>query len=164
MDKKQLMAGTLAALTVASALPTTALAAQADQEKPTIPYAVLATLNEDESSSAVVPFAELTIQEQIDAAENGVQTRITLQGDLSEDVTIPAEKNILLDLGGHKITNKAGHTITNNGTLTIEGTGTVDNITHAKAAVFNDVGGTVVLNGGTYTLSLIHISEPTRPY
>ena len=153
MDKKQLMAGTLAALTVASALPTTALAAQADQEKPTIPYAVLATLNEDESSSAVVPFAELTIQEQIDAAENGVQTRITLQGDLSEDVTIPAEKNILLDLGGHKITNKAGHTITNNGTLTIEGTGTVDNITHAKAAVFNDVGGTVVLNGGTYTRS-----------
>ena len=153
MDKKQLMAGTLAALTVASALPTTALAAQADQEKPTIPYAVLATLNEDESSSAVVPFAEMTIQEQINAAEDGVQTRITLQGDLSEDVTIPAEKNILLDLGGHKITNKAGHTITNNGTLTIEGTGTVDNITHAKAAVFNDVGGTVVLNGGTYTRS-----------
>ena len=153
MDKKQLMAGTLAALTVASALPTTALAAQADQEKPTIPYAVLATLNEDESSSAVVPFAELTIQEQIDAAADGVQTRITLQGDLSEDVTIPAEKNILLDLGGHKITNKAGHTITNNGTLTIEGTGTVDNISHGKAAVYNNVGGTVILNGGTYTRS-----------
>ena len=153
MDKKQLMAGTLAALTVASALPTTALAAQADQEKPTIPYAVLATLNEDESSSAVVPFAELTIQEQINAAEDGVQTRITLQGDLSEDVTIPAEKNILLDLGGHKITNKAGHTITNNGTLTIEGTGTVDNITHGKAAVYNNVGGTVTLNGGSYTRS-----------
>ena len=153
MDKKQLMAGTLAALTVASALPTTALAAQADQEKPTIPYAVLATLNEDESSSAVVPFAEMTIQDQINAAENGVQTQITLQGDLSEDVTIPAEKNILLDLGGHKITNKAGHTITNNGTLTIEGTGTVDNISHGKAAVYNNVGGTVILNGGTYTRS-----------
>ena len=153
MDKKQLMAGTLAALTVASALPTTALAAQADQEKPTIPYAVLATQNEDESSSAVVPFAELTIQEQINAAEDGVQTRITLQGDLSEDVTIPAEKNILLDLGGHKLTNKAGHTITNKGTLTIEGTGTVDNITHGKAAVYNNVGGTVILNGGTYTRS-----------
>ena len=153
MDKKQLMAGTLAALTVASALPTTALAAQVDQEKPTIPYAVLATLNEDEGSSAVVPFAGLTIQAQINAAENGVQTRITLQGDLSEDVTIPAEKNILLDLGGHKITNKAGHTITNNGTLTIEGTGTVDNLTHQKAAIYNNVGGIVILNGGTYTRS-----------
>ena len=153
MDKKQLMAGTLAALTVASALPTTALAAQVDQEKPMIPYAVLATLNEDEGSSAVVPFAEMTIQEQINAAEDGVQTRITLQGDLSEDVTIPAEKNILLDLGSHKITNKAGHTITNNGTLTIEGTGTVDNLTHQKAAIYNNVGGIVILNGGTYTRS-----------
>ena len=153
MNKKQLMAGTLAALTVASALPTTALAAQVDQEKPTIPYAVLATLNEDESSSAVVPFAEMTIQDQINAAENGVQTRITLQGDLSEDLTIPAEKNILLDLGGHKLTNVSGNTITNNGTLTIEGTGTVDNISHGKAAVYNNVGGTVILNGGTYTRS-----------
>ena len=152
MDKKQLMAGTLAALTVASALPTTALAAQADQEKPTIPYAVLATLNEDEGSSAVVPFAEMTIQAQINAAENGVQTRITLQGDLSEDVTIPAEKNILLNLGGHKITNKAGHTITNNGTLTIEGTGTVDCTTHGKAAVNNN--GTLTISGGTITRSV----------
>lgn len=153
MDKKQLMAGTLAALTVASALPTTALAAQVDQEKPTIPYAVLATLNEDEGSSAVVPFAEMTIQAQINAAEDGVQTRITLQGDLSEDVTIPAEKNILLDLNGHKLTNVSGNTITNNGTLSITGTGTVDNITHGKAAVYNNVGGTVILNGGTYTRS-----------
>mgnify|MGYP000499634228 FL=1 len=153
MDKKQLMAGTLAALTVASALPTTALAAQVDQEKPMIPYAVLATLNEDEGSSAVVPFAEMTIQEQIDAAENGVRTRITLQGDLSEDVTIPAEKNILLNLNGHKLTNVSGHTITNNGTLTIEGTGTVDNISHGKAAVYNARGGVVTLNGGTYTRS-----------
>ena len=153
MDKKQLMAGTLAALTVASALPTTALAAQVDQEKPTIPYAVLATLNEDEGSSAVVPFAEMTIQKQINAAEDGVQTRITLQGDLSEDVTIPAEKNILLDLNGHKLTNVSGNTITNNGTLTIEGTGTVDNISHGKAAVYNARGGVVTLNGGTYTRS-----------
>ena len=152
MDKKQLMAGTLAALTVASALPTTALAAQADQEKPTIPYAVLATQNEDEGSSAVVPFAELTIQAQINAAENGVQTRITLQGDLSEDVTIPAEKNILLNLNGHKLTNVSGNTITNNGTLTIEGTGTVDCTTHGKAAVNNN--GTLTISGGTITRSV----------
>lgn len=153
MNKKQLMAGTLAALTVASALPTTALAAQVDQEKPMIPYAVFATLNEGEGSSAVVPFAEMTIQEQINAAEKGVQTRITLQGDLSEDVTIPAEKNILLDLNGHKLTNVSGNTITNNGTLSITGTGTVDNISHGKAAVYNNVGGTVTLNGGSYTRS-----------
>ena len=47
----------------------------------------------------------------------------------------------------------SGHTITNNGTLTIEGTGTVDNISHGKAAVHNNEGGIVILNGGTYTRS-----------
>lgn len=153
MDKKQLMAGTLAALTVASALPTTALAAQADQEKPTIPYAVLATLNEDESSSAVVPFAELTIQDQINAAPEGVETHITLQGDVSGDLTIPTNKNIVLELAeGSKLTNVSGHTITNNGTLTIKGTGTVDCTTHAKGAVNNN--GTLTISGGTITRSV----------
>ena len=67
-------------------------------------------------------------------------------------MTIPAEKNILLDLGGHKITNKAGHTITNNGTLTIEGTGTVDCTTHGKAAVNNN--GILTISGGTITRSV----------
>ena len=159
MNKKQLMAGTLAALTVAGATMPAALAAQPDTA---VPYAVMSTksledagltLLSQEEGTTTTPQAEQTLQEQINAAPEGVQTRITLQGDLSEDVTIPAEKNILLDLGGHKITNKAGHTITNNGTLTIEGTGTVDNITHGKAAVYNNVGGTVILNGGTYTRS-----------
>ena len=68
-------------------------------------------------------------------------------------MTIPAEKNILLDLNGHKLTNVSGNTITNNGTLSITGTGTVDNISHGKAAVYNNVGGTVTLNGGSYTRS-----------
>ena len=159
MNKKQLMAGTLAALTVAGATMPAALAAQPDTA---VPYAVMSTksledagltLLSQEEGTTTAPQAEQTLQEQINAAPEGVQTRITLQGDLSEDVTIPAEKNILLDLGGHKITNKAGHTITNNGTLTIEGTGTVDNLTHQKAAIYNNVGGIVILNGGTYTRS-----------
>lgn len=157
MDKKQLMAGTLAALTVVGTTPA-AFAAQTDTQ---VPYAVMSAqaledtgislLSQEEGTTA--PQAEQTLQYQINAAQDGVETRITLQGDLSEDVTIPAEKNILLNLGGHKITNKAGHTITNNGTLTIEGTGTVDNQTHQKAAIYNNVGGIVILNGGTYTRS-----------
>ena len=108
---------------------------------------------EENQQGPVASQAEGTPQEQIDAAEAGVETRITLQSDVSGDLTIPANKNIVLNLSGFKLTNSKGHTITNNGTLTIEGTGTVDNITHGKAAVFNDVGGTVVLNGGTYTRS-----------
>ena len=158
MDKKQLMAGTLAALTVVGSTPA-AFAAQTDTQ---VPYAVMSaqaledagiSLLSQEEENGLTPLAS-TLQDQINAAEAGVETRITLQGDVSEDLTIPAGKNIVLELAaGSKLTNVSGHTITNNGTLTINGTGTVDNISHGKAAVFNDVGGTVVLNGGTYTLS-----------
>ena len=158
MDKKQLMAGTLAALTVVGTTPA-AFAAQTDNP---IPYAVMSTKSLEEAGitlfsqdeeSTIAPLAS-TLQDQINAAEAGVETRITLQGDVSEDLTIPADKNIVLELAaGSKLTNVSGHTITNNGTLTIEGTGTVDNLTHQKAAIYNNVGGTVVLNGGTYTRS-----------
>lgn len=159
MNKKQLMAGTLAALTVAGATMPAALAAQPDTA---VPYAVMSTksledagltlLSQEEGTTA--PQAEQTLQEQINNAQDGVETRITLQGDVSGDLAIPTNKNIVLELtAGSKLTNMAGHTITNNGTLTIEGTGTVDNITHGKAAVYNARGGVVTLNGGTYTRS-----------
>lgn len=165
MDKKQLMAGTLAALTVVGTTPA-AFAAQTDNP---IPYAVMSTKSLEEAGitlfsqdeeSTIAPLAS-TLQDQISAAPDGVETRLTLQGEVSGDLTIPTNKNIVLELAeGSKLTNVSDHTITNNGTLTIEGTGTVDNISHGKAAVFNDVGGTVVLNGGTYTRSK-ETGEPT---
>lgn len=157
MDKKRLVASTLAVLTVTS---TTAPAAFAAQEDTTVPYAVMSTqaledagitlLSQDEDTTA--PQAEQTLQEQINAATDGVEKRITLQGDVSGDLTIPTNKIIVLDLGGFKLTNVSGHTITNNGTLTIEGTGTVDCTTHAKGAVNNN--GTLTISGGTITRSV----------
>ena len=165
MDKKQFMAGTLAALTVVGTTPA-AFAAQTDNP---IPYAVMSTKSLEEAGitlfsqdeeSTIAPLAS-TLQDQISAAPDGVETRLTLQGEVSGDLTIPTNKNIVLELAeGSKLTNVSDHTITNNGTLTIKGTGTVDNISHGKAAVFNDVGGTVVLNGGTYTRSK-ETGEPT---
>lgn len=157
MDKKQLMAGALAALTVVGTTPA-AFAAQTDTQ---VPYAVMSaqalegagiSLLSQEEENGNTPQAS-TLQDQINNAQPGQQTTITLQGNGREDLTIPAGKNIVLNLGGFNLTNVSDHTITNNGTLTIEGTGTVDNISHGKAAVFNNVGGTVVLNGGTYTRS-----------
>lgn len=157
MDKKQLMAGALAALTVVGTTPA-AFAAQTDTQ---VPYAVMSaqalegagiSLLSQEEENGNTPQAS-TLQDQINNAQPGQQTTITLQGNGREDLTIPAGKNIVLNHGGFKLTNVSDHTITNNGTLTIEGTGTVDNISHGKAAVFNNVGGTVVLNGGTYTRS-----------
>lgn len=81
---------------------------------------------------------------------------ITLGGNVTEDVTIPEGKTVTIDLAGHKLTNSSGHTITNNGVLTIKdsgGNGIVDNVTHARAAIYNYPGGTVTLDGGTYDRS-----------
>ena len=73
--------------------------------------------------------------------------------DVTEDVVIPADQTITLDLNGKKLTNKTGHTITveQGATLTINGKGTVDNVTHQKTTIYNK--GTVTLNGGTYDRS-----------
>lgn len=159
MDKKQIMAGALAALTVVGTTPA-AFAAQTDNP---IPYAVMSTKSLEEAGitlfsqdeeSTIAPLSS-TLQEQINNAPDGQQTTITLQGDVSEDLTISADKNIVLELAeGSKLTNKTKtHTIINNGILTITGTGTVDNISHQCAAVYNAKGGVVTLNGGTYTRS-----------
>lgn len=87
-----------------------------------------------------------TLQKQIDEAENGAT--ITLNDNYTEDITIPADKVITLNLNGKKLTNKTGHTITveQGATLTINGEGTVDNVTHAKSALVNY--GEVVLDNG----------------
>ncbi len=95
-----------------------------------------------------------TLQAAIDAASGSETTVVVLLNDLTESITIDSGKNVTIDLNGHKLTNTDGqHTITNNGTLTITATngGTVDNVSHARAAIVNN--GTATLNGGTYTRS-----------
>ena len=94
----------------------------------------------------------------VDSAE-ALQSALDAGGDvkLTESVTgnfvVPAGKAVTLDLNGNTITNDGDHTITvkYGASLTVTGAGTVDNVTHAKAAVWNE--GTVFLNGGNYTRS-----------
>ena len=83
---------------------------------------------------------------------------IVLQQDLTEDVVIPEERIVTLDLNGHHITNVSDNTITNRGTLTVKNSGDVnngyvDNVTHQKAAVYNEAGATATLSGGTFKRS-----------
>lgn len=112
---------------------------------------------EGESAGAgagVAMIGEATYTTLADAVANaGNGAIIKLLKDTAEDITIPADKTITIDLNGKKITNKSADTITveKGAALTINGTGTVDNVTHGKAAIVN--GGTVVLNGGLYTRS-----------
>lgn len=98
-----------------------------------------------------------TVEAAIKATSDEVT--ITLQQDLEEDVVIPSEKTVTLDLNGHHITNVSDNTITNKGTLTVKNSGDdsngyVDNVTHQKAAVYNEAGATATLSGGTFKRSL----------
>lgn len=102
-------------------------------------------------SSASVGASAKTLQQQIDGIE-GTGT-VTLDKDYTEDITIPAHKNITLDLNGKTLKNKESDTITValGATLTINGAGTVDNVTNGRAPLYNN--GTVELNGGKYIRS-----------
>lgn len=94
-----------------------------------------------------------TLAKAIEAVpdDGGNATTVTLIKDSTEDVTIPAHKKVALELNGKTLTNKNGSTITValGAELTVTGTGTIDNVTHAKAAIWNN--GTCTLSGGNYT-------------
>ena len=107
-----------------------------------------------------------TLADAVAAAQGGATVK--LLKDVTEDVVIPAGKTITLDLNGKKIVNSTTaqdskvandarkHTITNNGTLTIMdsvGGGVVDNVSHQRAALYNN--GTITeIKGGKFTRSV----------
>lgn len=96
-----------------------------------------------------------TLQSAINSVEaNSSSTQtVTLLKDVTEDIAIPSDKTLTLDLNGKKLTNVSSDTITvaSGANLTITGEGTVDNVTHGKADIYNN--GTVILNNGNYTRS-----------
>ncbi len=109
-----------------------------------------------DSTVAVIGDKEYTsLSDAVAAAQKG--DTITLVASVTESITIGNGKEIVLNLNGNNITNTTdNHTITvkSGGKLTINGTGTVDNVSHAKGCIYNEYGGTVILNGGKYTRSL----------
>ncbi len=112
-------------------------------------------------------------QTETEAAEAGTQEKPTVVNDADElkaaveaggyiklnaniTASIEIKNEVHLDLNGKTLTNEAGKptiTVANGGSLTVDGSGTVDNVSHAKPAVLNQQGGTVVLSGGSYTRS-----------
>ena len=127
----------------------------------------------------------------IAAAPDGVQTTVTLVGDIvmkTEDiVTIPAKKNIVLDMARHKITPSddfTGRPIVNYGMLTVTGNGTIDvssapsgygsldnygimtvkngtfrgNLNANGANVWNRSGAIATFNGGRFDTSRIAVA------
>lgn len=106
---------------------------------------------------------ETTLQSAITNANAG--DTIKLMADVTASITVPEDKEITLDLNGFTLTDDGNHTITNYGKLTIvdnsaEGDGTVDNVTHARGALFNL--GEATLLGGDYTRSKENGSSATE--
>ena len=108
---------------------------------------------DDTNERVVVNSGTFSDLSALDYLAESAKVTVKLAAETTKDVTIPAGANVTLDLNGHKLTNVSGHTITNNGNLTVTGSGTVDNVTNAKGALYNCVGATAILNGGTFTRS-----------
>ena len=116
---------------VVEALDLTEAAEAGTQEKPTV------VNNADELKAAVEAGGYIKLNANITAS-------------------IEITNEVHLDLNGKTLTKEADKptiTVANGGSLTVDGSGTVDNVSHAKPAVLNQQGGTVVLSGGSYTRS-----------
>lgn len=85
--------------------------------------------------------------------QSGGQITVDLNSNVKDDLVVPGNTTVTLNLNGYTISNNSNHTINNKGTLDINGEGTIDNVTHGKAAINNELGATATLNGGTYTRS-----------
>ena len=80
---------------------------------------------------------------------------VKLMADITADIVIAQDKEVNLNLNGHRLSNSASHTILNNGTLTLIGGGTVYNGTHKMAALSNT--GVATVNG--VTLERIYVAK-----
>ena len=120
-----------------------------------LPTAALAD-GEDTPAPAEVPAAAgIVLPEAADGVITLDNGAYVMSGDTTATIKVPNGKNATLDLNGKTLTNKTGeHTIIveNGATLTITGNGIVDNVSHGKAAVYNE--GTVTLAGGTFKRSV----------
>ncbi len=107
------------------------------------------------ASATETTVTEGTLQDAINKAESG--DVIKLGQSFNESITIPAGKNITLDLNGQTLTGGADDAIyvSLGATLTINdsvGNGSVKAAAGSKAAVFNN--GTTTIKNGYYTRSV----------
>ena len=143
MNRKKTLAIVLAAIMTVSTA-STAFAAPAAWNSP---VAYQYTVSD---GVAVVNDAD-----ELREALKGSESKICLDADITASITVESGRTVELDLAGHTLTNEAeSHTITVKGVLTVTdsvGEGVVDNVTHARAAIWNE--GSTALRGGEFTRS-----------
>ena len=115
-----------------------------------LPASALAAVGGSGTSSS--PYTVTTAEELHGKLNAGGYIKLNA-AEFEGDFVVPGGVTVNLNLNGKTITNESDHTITvaAGGSLTITGTGTVDNVTHGKAAIYNN--GTMSITGGTYTRS-----------
>ena len=147
MMKKRLLASLLAAAMTLTMAPAAFAAEGETAELSKSPTSSLTTTEEDSN----------TLQYKIDHDTTGKV--IVLDQNYKESITLKKGK-YSIDLNGYTITNEDGKdtiTISNGASLAIEGNGTVDNVSHGKAAIWNN--GTCTLNGGMFTGGIYTINN-----
>ena len=148
MNKKKLLALLMALVMVLTLVPVTAVAEVSE------------AIGGGESGPDVARNDDLdfypTLAEAFAAAADG--DTITLLANVSENVTVAADKNIVIDLAGHTInggTVANAPAITNNGTLEIKDTvggGIVKREDTGTSGYYViDNAGTLIISSGTYT-------------
>ncbi|MCD8036510.1 MAG: right-handed parallel beta-helix repeat-containing protein [Clostridiales bacterium] len=130
MKRKKILSLLVSLAMALSMLPTVAFAADADVS------------------------TEQELLDAIDTAEDEDTITLSNDIDLSETLTIDADKNITIDLAGHAITGAGdSRVITVDGELTLEDSGSTGTITGGSASNGGGVyvTGTFTMNGGTIT-------------
>ena len=145
--KKRLLASLLAAAMTLTMAPAAFAAGGETAELSKNPTSSITTTQEDSN----------TLQYKIDHDTTGKV--IVLDQNYKESITLKQGK-YSIDLNGYTITNEDGKdtiTISKGASLAIEGNGTVDNVSHGKAAIWNN--GTCTLNGGMFTGGIYTINN-----
>lgn len=139
-----------AALVASLGVPMVAFADDAQGSSAGDPAAAQAAASESIASAEA-------LQGAIDAAEDGVQTTVTLTGSIvfepGQVVTVPAGKDIVLGMAGNSITctdDYVGRPFANKGTLTVTGDGVIDTSMSQEGygAINNE--GALTIENGTY--------------
>ena len=88
-----------------------------------------------------------SIQEAVNSAPNNTQTTVKLLKNFSEAFTVPASKNIILDLNGYTLSNTGDSSIVENSGILSVTNGTIASNAATKAAI-NQNKGSFTINDG----------------
>ena len=85
-----------------------------------------------------------TVADAISKNDSGVEIEVI--ADATESITIPANKEVTINLNGHTLSNNGTSILKNNGNLTITG-GCLDTNRADASSIDNNPGGTLILDG-----------------